>query len=234
MQWYYLSDSHERIAISDAQFAPLAARGLIRPATPVWRKGMADWAACGEVLPQIFAAGVARDSDQRNPLADSAAVRGTVIGISRTLAGYRVWFRILGVIALLFSLLTTVMCAVLVYFWFSQKPAGGQALTGMVPGLSSGDALMFWIVLLFNLVTAVVGAIAGWSLLRAAGHSWQARESGNEHCLNAAIHSLGRYFVLAVSAILFSVIFWLALWLANGWDKAFPSAPAKSPQSVVL
>ena len=103
MQWYYLSDSHERIAVSEAQFTSLAAGGVLRPATPVWRKGMADWAACGEVKPEVFAAGVSRDSDERHPITDNAAVRGTVIGLARTLAGYNVWLRIFGVLMLIFA-----------------------------------------------------------------------------------------------------------------------------------
>src|SRR5688572_2702038 len=91
MQWYYLSESYERIPVSEAQFAALAARGILRPATPVWRKGMADWTACGEVKPEIFTASVARTSDEHHPVTDSAAVRGTIIGLSRALAGYRPW-----------------------------------------------------------------------------------------------------------------------------------------------
>jgi len=233
MQWYYLSDSHERIAISEAQLAPLAARGTVRPATPVWRKGMADWAVCGEVLPQIFAAGIARDSDQRNPLADNAAVRGTVIGISRTIAGYNGWFRILGFALFLPALAGLAGTGYLTWLWLSE---GTKALhlLHILPGFASDDPLLLWILAAAQGITALAGILAGWSLLRAASLAKQARESGNEHNLNAAIHSLGRYFVIAVSMLLFGLILWLSLILWTGWDKAFPKAPQKSQQSVVL
>lgn len=236
MQWYYLSDSHERIAISEAQFLPLAARGVLRPATPVWRKGMADWSACGEVKPEIFTVAVPRDSDERNPVTDIAAVRGTVIGLSRTLADYRVWLRIAGGLVLAAALL---ICAGIGWQAWLLIDERAESIHRWLPfrGELEKRALLDWsvfVLLGLEAVTAILGAWAGWLLLRSASCALAARETGSEAGLHTALRGAGRSLVIAMVWVVFVILAALALSLWLGWDKAFPPPPSPEEQRVTI
>ncbi len=233
MQWYYLSDTQERIAISEAQFLPLAARGVLRPATPVWRKGMTDWTACGEVKPEIFALAVVRDSDERHPVTDNTAVRGTVIGLSRTLAAYNVWLRIFGTVILL---LTAGLAALLTWEVWTLLKSGIEAW-GEGYFLSDKLTENRWIPWVMLTVQAVGLLLTGWSgflLFSAASKAKRAARSGDEPVLVAAIQAVGRFFI--ISAITFIVTMGLGigllLWL--GWDTAFPPPEAREAPRITI
>ena len=233
MQWYYLSDAQERIAISEAQFPALAARGVLRPATPVWRKGMADWTACGEVKPEIFALAVVRDSDERHPVTDNAAVRGTVIGLSRTLAAYNVWLRIFGTIILL---LTAGVAALLTWEVWTLLKYGIEAWG---EGYFLSDKLTDnrWIPWLMLAVQAVGLLLTGWSgclLFSAASRAKRAAQSGDEPVLVAAIHAVGRFFIISTITFIVTMSLWLGLLLWLGWDKAFPPPEAKAAPRITI
>jgi len=236
MQWYYLSDSHERIAISEAQFVPLAARGVLRPATPVWRKGMADWLACGEVKPEIFTAAVARDSDERHPVTDIAAVRGTVIGFSRTLADYRVWMRIAGGLLLAAALLILAGIGWQAWLIIDER---AEAIHRWLPfrEVLEKRALLDWSVFVLiglEAVTAILGAWAGGLLMHSASRALAARETGSEPGLHTALRSAGRSLVIGIVWMVCVILaaLGLALWL--GWDNAFPPPPSPEEQHVTV
>jgi hypothetical protein len=227
MQWYYLSDSHERIALSEAQFPVLAARGLLRPTTPVWRKGMSGWTACGEVKPEIFAAGVARDSDRNHSVSDSAAVKGTLIGVARTLAAYRVPVRIIGGFTLVFA---TALVALLTWQTWTWIKYGVESLD---KGYIFMDQVkthwpVIWIIVAIEAVTAILAIWAGCVLLRSANTAVRARQSGSEQNLTLALQQTCRYFVICVVVLLLNAIVWIGLSLWLGWDKAFP-VPGAAP-----
>lgn len=236
MQWYYLSDSHERIAISEAQFIPLAVRGVLRPATPVWRKGLPDWTACGEVKPEIFTATVARDSDERHPVTDNAAVRGTVTGLSRTLADYRLWMRIAGGLLLSAALLLLALAGWQVWLLIDDH---AEAIHRWLPfhGELEKRALLDWsgyALIGLETVSAVLSAAAGWLLFRSASDAFAARETGSEQRAHAAVRSAGRSLMITViwSVMLILAALGLTLWL--GWEKAFPPPPSPEELRVTI
>lgn len=51
MSWYYERSGESIGPVTDAEFSALAAGGSIGPATLVWREGMANWQAHGELQP---------------------------------------------------------------------------------------------------------------------------------------------------------------------------------------
>ncbi len=236
MQWYYLSDSHERIAISEAQFVPLAARGVLRPATPVWRKGLPDWAACGEVKPEIFTATVTRGSDERHPVTDNAAVRGTVTGLSRTLADYRIWMRIAGGLLIAAALLLLAGIGWQIWLLIAGRaesihhwlPFHGELEKRALLDLSG------YVLIGLETVTAVLSAASGWLLLTSAAGSLAAREGGNELLFHSALRSAGRSLIITVvwTVVLILAALGLTLWL--GWDKAFPPPPSPEELRVTI
>lgn len=234
MQWYYLSDTHERIAISEAQIAPLAARGTLRPTTPVWKKGLSGWVPCGELLPQIFAAGVVRDSDERNPVLDSAAVRGTVSGIARTLAEYHVWLRILGSLLILGGLAALAATGYALVLHYFPKSAAPAAIAGLLPVLPEGMELDGWLKVSLLTAGALIAVWPGILLLRTATLASRAAASGEELLLNRAIRSVGRYAVVSVSLMLLSLIALLSWVLYVGYDKAFPPPEPPAAKAVAI
>lgn len=52
--WHYATPNNEQFQTSESDLPALASNGTITPQTRVWTSGMANWAAAGEVLPQIF------------------------------------------------------------------------------------------------------------------------------------------------------------------------------------
>ena len=50
MEWFYAVGDERRGPISDAEFRVLVSNGTVRPATLVWRHGMADWTAYGALV----------------------------------------------------------------------------------------------------------------------------------------------------------------------------------------
>jgi len=231
MDWYYLSDSHERIAVSEAQLAPLAARGVLRPATPVWRKGMGDWAACGEVKPEIFTAAVSGGDEQRHSGAASAVMQGTVIGLARTLAGYNVWLRILGIALLLSALSLTLSSAASLWWALHADEADWADLFSHLPQVSVPKSAV-WAAIGMQGVSILLTGWTGWVLLLAAGRAKRAAQSGSEPVLAQAIRDTGRYFILSVVIILTGIIFWTAMVVWLGWDFTRPDK-AKPAEKVI-
>jgi uncharacterized membrane protein len=52
MEWYYALDNRQMGPVNEEQFAELVRQGVITPATPVWRMGMAGWLPYGQVTGQ--------------------------------------------------------------------------------------------------------------------------------------------------------------------------------------
>jgi uncharacterized protein (TIGR00266 family) len=52
--WHYATPNNEQFQSSESDLPALASNGTITPQTRVWTSGMANWAAAGEVLPQLF------------------------------------------------------------------------------------------------------------------------------------------------------------------------------------
>lgn len=233
MDWYYLSDTHERIAVSEAQLAPLAARGVIRPATPVWRRGMGDWAACGEVKPEIFTAAVSGSDDPRHPAAESMALRGAVMGLARTLAGYNVWLRIYAIFFLVVSLVMSL--AVIVQLYFIIKKGTGS-IGEVYPEL--GEIILSTAVIFAVLAgEVIILLVTVWSsilLLCAASRARRAAHTGNEHLLASAIRGIGRYFLITTIMLILSMIGWLTAVTLIGWDKAFPSREPSAEKVISI
>ncbi len=233
MDWHYLSDTHERIAVHEAQLAPLAARGVLRPATPVWRKGMGDWAACGEVKPEIFTAAVSGGDDHPHSGATAAVMQGTVMGLARTLAGYNVWLRILG-IALLVSAVLMAVSEVWTIWWLANADeADWNVLYSAIHRVSIPKSAV-WAIVAFQGLLLLLTGWAGWMLLLAAGRAKRAAQSGSEPVLAQAVRDTGRYFILSVVILLTGIVFWTAMVLWLGWDVAWPgeSKPAERVISV--
>jgi hypothetical protein len=233
MQWYYLSDSYERIPVSEEQFGALAARGVVRPATPVWRKGMADWTACGEVKPEIFLEGVTRASEERNPLADNMALRGTVIGLGRALAAYNGWIRVLGG-----GLLVLASCAggLLAWEFWLLVTHGFEGWIEACPALAPAKehAWFPWLMLSLQALTAGLTVWSGLLLLQAAGKARRAMDSGSESVLTSALRDVGRHFLVAAVVIVLVIVCSLGLLLWLGWDKAFPPPASPSEQRITV
>lgn len=232
MDWYYLSDTHERIAISEAQLAPLAASGILRPATPVWRKGMGDWAACGEVKPEIFTEAVS-GRGERNPAAEGGLVSGAVIGLARTLAGYNVWLRTLGVVLLITAVGTCVSLAVTAYYLITANDEAWKLMLENLHWATVPKAAV-WALLAFQAVTVLLTGWAGFVLLLAAARAKRAAQSGSEMMLAAALRETGRYFLTMVIVVILSVLFvgGLVLWL--GWDVVRPSEKGPAEKSISI
>lgn len=230
MDWYYLSDSQERIAISEAQLVPMAARGIIRPATPVWRKGMGDWAACGEVKPEVFTSAVT-GRDHPHPAAESAAVRGTIIGLARTLAAYNVWLRIFGVLQLLAALMLTAGLAWITYVmitaedgdWRERLPSQWREA---VPRAA------VWAGIAWATINVLLASWSGWLALAAAARAKRSADDGSERTLSAAVQDAGRWAIVCLFCVLTTIAFVSAMVMWIGWDKAFP--PEKKPAEKVI
>ena len=231
MQWYYLSDSHERIALSDAQIPVLAAPGVLRPTTPVWRNGLVDWTACGEVKPEIFAGGVMRDSNKSLAIPDSVAIQGTVVGVARVLAGYRWWLWIYGGFMMLIAM------AGMAFTGWSIWKIVDIGLDAINHGYGFMDQMkdygwVIWLLLAFESLVLIGTGWAGWMLIVGGIRAKQARESGSEQILTGSIRNIGRYFIFAVLMLFLNIaaVIGLGLWL--GWDKVFPM-PGPPPASRV-
>jgi GYF domain 2 len=234
MQWYYLSDTHERIAASEEQFPLLVSRGVVRATTMIWRRGMSGWSSCGQIKPELFSAALAGGVAQNHPAADAIAVRGTVTGLARTLAGYAVWFRIAGVLCLMLCL--SVMTA-LAQAGFVTYDRGVRFLFDYLPWsqkMAEMDAvnIYFWAHFAVAVIGAFILCMLGVLLLRAASRAIQARETGSEAILTAALRNAGAWFVTAVVWVLFNALCWGALTLWMEWDNVWkkdeskPAAPA--------
>ncbi len=52
--WHYATANNEQFQTSESDLPALASNGTITPQTRVWTSGMANWAAAGEVMPQLF------------------------------------------------------------------------------------------------------------------------------------------------------------------------------------
>lgn len=231
MDWYYLSDSHERIAINEAQLAPLALRGILRPATPVWRRGMSDWAACGEVKPEIFSDAVAGDGDQRHSGAVTAAVNGTVTGIARALAGYNVWLRIFGVALLLAAVALSVSTVLTAWYLGRANDAEWKLILEQVQ-VSGVPKSAVWVLIAFEGISILLTAWGGFLLLCAASRAKQAAAAGSEQVLTAAIRDTGRYFLTAVVMVLVTILFWAAMVVWLGKEVTFPGKEPSAEKSV--
>lgn len=223
MQWYYLSQSHERIAASEEQLPLLASRGTLRATTMLWRRGMSGWRPCGEVKPELFTASVDRDSDHPHPAADAMAVRGAVAGMARTLAGYAVWLRVTGVICLVASL--AVMVVVCQAGWHTYD-RGLTFIAEHLPWHASiaekGHTTIYtWVHFTMLLAAGFVLSALGVLLLRAASRVVLARDTASEPLLGRALQSIGSWFALVVVWVLLNLVFWLSLTVWLGWDKAW-------------
>lgn len=53
MAWYYMQDQERIGPVDDAQFANLIAQGVVAAQTWVWRAGMKDWKAYGDIAAEI-------------------------------------------------------------------------------------------------------------------------------------------------------------------------------------
>src|SRR4051812_19604137 len=49
MNWYYVEQGQQAGPVDDAQLEELLRNGRIQPETLIWREGMANWAAYGQV-----------------------------------------------------------------------------------------------------------------------------------------------------------------------------------------
>ena len=230
MDWYYLSDNHERIAVSEAQLAPLALRGILRPATPVWRKGMGDWAACGEVKPEIFS-GAVTGEDQHHSGAVTAAMSGTVIGLARTLAGYNVWLRIFGVVLLLTAALLCVSTVTTVWYLGQADDAQWRLILDQLQ-INGVPRAAVWVLIVFQGINILLTAWAGFLLLCAAARAKLAAKTGNEHVLTAAIRDTGRYFLTSVIMLLLAIVFWAGMVVWLGRVVTFPGKPGAAEKTV--
>lgn len=52
--WHYANDPNQQFQAPESELPGLVANGTINSQTPVWTSGMANWAAAGDVLPQLF------------------------------------------------------------------------------------------------------------------------------------------------------------------------------------
>jgi hypothetical protein len=233
MDWYYLSDNHERIAVSEAQLVPLAARGILRPATPVWRKGMADWAACGEVKPEIFTEAATGSGDQRPSGALASAVNGTVIGLGRTLAGYNVWMRIAGISSHILAAGLCITTVLTVWYWGRADEAQWKLILEQmhVKGLPQAAV---WALAGFQGLSVILAAWCGFLLLCAAGRAKEAAASGNEYVLTAAIRDMGRYILTFTILMIVSVLFWAGMIVWLGRDVEFLEKEKPSEKAVSI
>jgi hypothetical protein len=94
MRWYYVNEAQERLAVEEAELPPLVRGGVLRPQTLVWHDGLAEWAAAGEVMPELF-------TGQRPP---GSAATGTEVPLGRLamdpLLRFRGWLSPLAAAAL--------------------------------------------------------------------------------------------------------------------------------------
>jgi len=233
MDWYYLSDNHERIPVSEAQLMPLAARGILRPATPVWRRGMGDWAACGEVKPEIFTEATIASGDQRLSGTMSAAMSGTVIGLARTLAGYNVWLRIFGVTLLVAAAGLCISMFLTIWYLGSADDAQWKLMLEQSQ-VANVPKMAVWALVGFEGINFLLTGWCGFLLLCAAGRAKHAAATGNEHVLTAAIRDTGRYFLTSVMLVLLGVLFWTGMIIWLGKDVTFPGKPGAPEKAVSI
>ena len=55
MQWYYLTDENDQIAVDDAELGTLVRSGQLTADTQIWREDMDEWLPCSQVFPHLFA-----------------------------------------------------------------------------------------------------------------------------------------------------------------------------------
>lgn len=79
MRWFFLSDKQEQIPTTEEQLRGLAANGILRPQTLVWREGMSDWTSAGEIKPELFS-GISANSAPVGPVSDRPIENPSSVG----------------------------------------------------------------------------------------------------------------------------------------------------------
>ncbi len=197
-QWYYLTDRQERLAVSEDQMSGLAATGLLRASSLVWKRGMKDWVPCGEVKPEIFTAATRSLAQSSVPGLSVEAETALVARLALPLARYRIWFRLLGVLFILSSFWNFVATGVLVWNLISGRQL--DSLTGPLAAAGEGNPQLMWFI---AVIIFIVGGIYFWvglELILSAARARRAAAGGHAESLAGAQAALGRSAMIGVIA----------------------------------
>ncbi len=223
MRWYYLSDRQEQIPTTEEQFASMAAAGLLKPQTMVWKDGMVDWISLGEIRPDLFqldgpgtagrsgpstlhhkidsppTVGARQPKPSKHSHRLSTLTPGSVKSIAEALALHHGWMRTSAV-------LLVVGGALGVIFGLLAVPAALRVLSGHEEMLNEFNnaagqtvKLSKFPLVVGTLVQICLSGLLAWAgglLFRAAAKTKAAGDLGDTEELTGALADLGVWFRL--------------------------------------
>ena len=165
MDWYYASESDQRVSFKEEDFEALVSLGTIGSSTLVWSSGFSDWRKASAVRPTLF--GMATKSPEMPPsfsgIASSNASGRSVFGI------VSLWC---GIVSLIFSCayglgLLPGLTAILLSRRAARSNSGefaaedGYGKTGRILGYAGTAMSAFFIVLLVVSLVLGIGPSGG-------------------------------------------------------------------------
>lgn len=193
-QWHYLSDTQDRIALREGDLQKMAASGIIRSQTMVWKEGMGDWVSCGEVMPELF---------EKTPGSEESADLTSLAQTAAPLAATGGWVRSSGLACYFLAILIFTGCAELIirrpdFFTSGSMAAIVLKNTTVVMGLALGG-LSVWLGLASNKLARALP-----SLNAVDGSIWDAIVG-----LETGYHRVAGFFLLCLLcvAILGSLVY---------------------------
>ena len=227
MHWYYLSERKERVPVTDSQLAPLAAGGIVRPTTLVWREGLANWAVAGELRPDLFAP-TARSASQSLALADPATVTA-----ARALGHYAPWMGVFSAVMIVSGAVALALTAALGTGWLLNMSWFREMMRQVTP---DGDvpSVHAWSMLAIGTLYAVSLLLPGSMLAVASRQVKLASLRGSSPVLEASLRNLGRFFqTWIIAALLITLL--SGIWTLYSWrHRALPKPPDPTTQRVAI
>jgi hypothetical protein len=223
MNWYYLTDRQERVSVGEEQLAPLAAGGVLRPNTLVWRKGMSGWAVCAEVRPELFS----------ESGAGAGATDARTIEQARALACHAPWMGVFSAAMILAGAVLMAFTAAAAAGWLLGMGWFRELMRQVVPG-GEVAAVHGWCGLSAGVLASLSLMVPGSMLAVAAGQVKRAARRGDPSLLAAALRNLGRFFQVSVmGALLLTVL--SGVWSLWTWrDRALPKPPDPTADRVEI
>ena len=219
MQWFYLSERQERISAAEDQLPALAAAGVLRPATLVWRDGMDSWLSAGELKPEIFLAPVSGTD------AGEAAEEGLVVDLAAVMSRYAGWLSVSGGMHFGSGVMCTAVAVATGYFAILRPERLLDWKTRTPAFLGPVFDHPWWTVGILSAL-ALLSFFSASQLLTGASRIRRAARLRTREDLRNAVRMLGAFFRTAVLTVLAGLVLLAA---AVVWQTRKTPAPAENP-----
>lgn len=230
MQWFYVSERQERVPVPEGQLRVLAAAGILKPTTLLWREGLDSWLSAGEVKPEIFQTPVAvpGGEDQIPPEAE-----GLALELARMLRRYAAWLQVSGLAYFACGVVSAAVAGALGYFaaWRSWRLEDWRrALPEWLRPLMDHP----WTAVVFFAVVALLLLTTGSVLIAGAARARQADTLRSREDLGDAVRAIGRFFQISVLSLLIGagVLAGVAIYRYKAAKAEPPLPPPPPPERV--